>query len=121
MDLSEIVATYGSAWNETDESKRAALLEQAFAADGTYQDPMGAANSRDELVAHIAGFHAMMPGQVIDQASAVDAHGDVFRFAWVMRDGAEVTLEGMDFGEVAPDGRIRRIVGFFGPFPPMEG
>ncbi len=80
---------------------------------------MGAANSRDELVAHIAGFHAMMPGQTIDMVSAVDAHDEVFRFAWVMRDGDEVTLEGMDFGEVAPDGRIQRIVGFFGPFPPL--
>ena len=60
-----------------------------------------------------------MRGHSIDQASGVDAHDDVFRFAWVMRSGGAVLLEGMDFGELAADGRIKRIEGFFGPFPPM--
>jgi hypothetical protein len=27
-------------------------------------------------------------------------------------------VEGMDFGELGDDGRLKRIVGFFGPFPP---
>ena len=31
-------------------------------------------------------------------------------------DGNVVT-DGMDFGEVAPDGRLKSITGFFGPFP----
>jgi hypothetical protein len=44
----------------------------------------------------------------------------VFRFAWVMRNGDDVALEGIDFGELDPDGRIKRIVGFFGPFPPLD-
>jgi len=29
-------------------------------------------------------------------------------------------MEGIDFGELAPDGRLRRIAGFFGP-PPAAG
>jgi hypothetical protein len=37
-----------------------------------------------------------------------------------MRSGDEVALEGMDFGELATDGRISRIVGFFGPFPALN-
>ena len=49
----------------------------------------------------------------------VDDNGDGLRFAWVMRNGDEVVLEGMDFAELAPDGRIKRIAGFFGPFPPL--
>lgn len=119
MHTEEIVATYGAAWNETDEAKRTALLEQAWADDGAYRDPTAAVDGRAALVAHIGGFQAMMPGHSIDQASAVDAHDDVFRFAWVMRGGGEVLLEGVDFGELAPDGRIKRIEGFFGPFPPL--
>jgi hypothetical protein len=121
MDIDETVATYGAAWNEPDAGKRAALLAQAWADDGTYTDPTAHAEGRDALVAHIGGFHEMMPGHTISSTSAVDAHGDVFRFAWEMRNGDGVSLEGMDFGEVAPDGRIRRIVGFFGPFPPLAG
>jgi hypothetical protein len=120
MDTDEIIAAYGAAWNETDDAKRAALLEQSWTDDGIYNDPTATVNGRPALVAHIGGFHAMMPGHTIDQASGADARDGIFRFAWVMRKGDEVALEGFDFGELAPDGRIHRIVGFFGPFPPLE-
>jgi hypothetical protein len=120
MDTDAIVAAYGAAWNETDEAKRAALLEQSWTDEGTYCDPLSMVEGRAALVAHIGGFQAMMPGHTIDQASAVDAHDGVFRFAWVMRNGEEIALEGIDFGELASDGRIQRIVGFFGPFPPLD-
>jgi len=119
MDTDEIVAAYGAAWNEPDDARRAALLEQAWAGNGIYTDPTATADGRDALIAHIGGFHAMMPGHSIDLTSAVDTHGGFFRFAWVMRKGDEIVIEGVDFGELAPDGRIRRIVGFFGPFPPL--
>ena len=61
MDLAEAVAAYGAAWNETDEAKRRTLLEQSWADDAVYQDPTGRAEGREALVAHIGGFHAMMP------------------------------------------------------------
>lgn len=117
MDASEMVATYGAAWNEPDEAARRALLEKAWADDGQYSDPTGSADGRDELLTHIAGFQEMFPGHTIDNSSAVDARDNVFRFAWVMRNGTEDILEGMDYGELAVDGRIAKIVGFFGPFP----
>jgi SnoaL-like domain len=120
MDINEAVAAYGAAWNETDDAVRAALLAKSFADTGTYMDPTGSADGRDALVGHIGGFQAMMPGHTIDNTSAVDVHGNVFRFAWAMKNGSEVALVGMDFGEIADDGRISRIVGFFGPFPPAS-
>jgi hypothetical protein len=58
--------------------------------------------------------------QWIDFASGVDSNGAALRWAWVMRNGDEVVLEGIDFAELAPDGRIQRIAGFFGPFPPLD-
>ena len=120
MDIKETVATYGAAWNEPDEAKRAALLEVSWADDGIYQDPTATAQGRAALIAHIAGFREMFPGRSIDQASGVDITDGGLRFAWVMRNGNDVELEGMDFVELAPDGRIKRIAGFFGPFPPLE-
>ena len=119
MDATEIVTTYGAAWNEPDEAARRALLDRSWADDGQYSDPTGSADGRDALVAHIGGFQGMMPGHTIDMTSGLDTRDNVFRFAWVMRNGNEVTLEGVDFGELAPDGRIQRIVGFFGPFPTL--
>ena len=120
MDTDEIVTAYGAAWNEPDEAKRVALLDLSWADNGIYTDPTATAVGRDALVAHIGGFHKMMPGHTIDLTSGVDTYGGFIRFAWVTRNGSEVALEGMDFGELAPDGRISRIVGFFGPFPPLK-
>ena len=115
MDTDEIVAAYGAAWNEPDDAKRTAMLEQSWADTGVYTDPTATANGRDALITHIGGFHAAMPGHTIDLISGVDTYNGVFRFAWVMRKGGELVIEGVDFGELAPDGRIQRIVGFFGP------
>ncbi len=120
MDTNEIVATYCSAWNEPDRSKRTALLETAWADDGVYHDPTGTAEGRTQLVEHIAGFHDTFPGHTIEPASGVDDNGNSLRFAWVMRGPDGIALEGIDYVELASDGRIRRIEGFFGPFPPLE-
>jgi len=118
MTVNEIVAAYGASWNERDEQKRRKLLDASWSDDGIYQDPMGRAEGRDALVAHIGGFHEMMPGNTIEATSGVDTYGEVIRFAWVMRDAdGKVALEGMDFGELASDGRLKSITGFFGPFP----
>jgi hypothetical protein len=118
MSTEEIVAAYGAAWNEPDDAARAALLVKSWADDGVYCDPTATVNGRVALVAHIGGFLQMMPGHTLEITSGVDAHHDLVRFAWVLRKDEETALEGMDFGELAPDGRIQRIVGFFGRFPP---
>jgi hypothetical protein len=62
-----------------------------------------------------------MPGNRIELASGVDEHDGLLRFAWQMLgpDGA-AALDGMDFGELDGDGRLKQIVGFFGPFPAIE-
>ena len=120
MDPIEIVRTYGASWNEPDDARRTALLEQAFADDGVYHDPTAKAEGRAALVAHIAGFRAMFPGRSIETTSGVDVTDVGLRFAWEMRNGDAVELEGMDFVELAPDGRIQKIAGFFGPLPPLD-
>jgi hypothetical protein len=74
---------------------------------------------REALVAHMAGFHERRPGHTLELTSAVDEHDGWLRFGWRLLgpDGAPV-LEGMDVGTLGADGRLTRIVGFFGPFAP---
>ena len=119
MDATETVTAYGEAWNEPDEAKRRALLESAWADDGSYCDPTASVDGREALLAHIAGFREMMPGARIEPTSGVEEHHGWARFAWSMigPDGA-AAMDGFDVCELAPDGRLQRIVGFFGPFPP---
>lgn len=120
MASGEVVATYGAAWNETNEAARRKLLQQSWADDGVYCDPTATVAGRDALEAHIAGFHSRYPGGSIRLTSGIDEYNGWFRFAWSL-DGAEGAslIEGFDVGELGPDGRIKRIVGFFGPFPPL--
>ncbi len=120
MTTAEIVLTYGAAWNEADDAARHKLLGHAWAEDGVYCDPMGRAEGRDALVAHIAAARAGFPGHRIEVVSSVDEHDGYLRFAWELRapDGSTV-LEGVDFGVLAPDGRLASITGFFGPLGPL--
>ena len=116
--LADVVAAYAAAWNEPDGAARRRALEKAWADAGVYSDPTARVEGRDALVEHIAGFHAQMPGARIVLTSGVDEHHGAIRFTWALRaaDGTTVT-EGVDFGELADDGRLRRITGFFGPPP----
>ncbi|MFI9504615.1 hypothetical protein [Nocardia sp. NPDC052566] len=49
-------------------------------------------------------------------AIAIDTHHNLARFAWraAPTDGTPPT-DGLDLVEFTPDGRIQRIIGFFGP------
>jgi hypothetical protein len=120
LTTQQIVETYGAAWGEPDVAKRRQLLEQSWADDGTYTDPQSDVAGRDALIELISGFQAQVNGARIVPTSAVDVHHERFRFTWAMlgADGSRM-MEGIDYGELAADGRIKKIVGFFGPPPPL--
>jgi hypothetical protein len=112
------VDTYLSAWTEPDPARRAALIEQVWAADGRLIDPPLTGEGYDGISSMMAALQSQFPGHRFRRASGVDTHHGHFRFAWelVAPDGT-VTLAGIDVGELAEDGRLRRITGFFGPLP----
>lgn len=114
----EIVAAYCEAWNVAGDGERRALLEQSWAEDGAYTDPRTDLAGRAALFAHISKVHAGRPGTRILMTSGLDVHHVVLRFTWklVNAQGAAVA-DGIDFGELAADGRLQRIIGFFGPLP----
>ena len=119
MQVSEVITIYMRAWCEPNRALRQQLLERAWAADGTYTDPAAHVAGRKQLVDHIGGVFEKFPGACIELTSGIDAHHEQIRFTWrmVLADG-KVLLEGVDFGELAPDGKLHRIVGFFGPLAP---
>ncbi|MGH2588606.1 MAG: nuclear transport factor 2 family protein [Dehalococcoidia bacterium] len=115
---SPTVDTYFAMWNEPDATKRAALIERAWTSDSRYVDPMLEAQGHAALSEMVAGVHARFPGHRFRRQSGIDTHHDQIRFAWdlVAPDGT-ITVAGVDIGEVAADGRLRRITGFFGEVP----
>jgi hypothetical protein len=121
MDKSAIAKTvtqYMAAWNEPDDAARGALLAHCWSEDGVYLDPNVSLNGRDALAAKIGEVLASRPGARLEFMSGIDIHHNMVRFLWrlVRADGTSGNTS-IDFGEVGPDGRLVRIVGFFGPAP----
>lgn len=117
MTPREAVERYVAAWNATDEAARRRLLEQAWAEDGIYTDPTAYVEGREALVAHIGAFHQGMAGARFDLIAGPEEHHRHMRFLWRLTVNGAAPREGMDVGDLAEDGRLRRIVGFFSPLP----
>jgi SnoaL-like protein len=117
-DVTATVDGYLSAWNEDDPARRAELIAQVWTEDGRLVDPPMTGDGRDGISAVAEALHEQYAGHRFRRASGVDAHHDRLRFAWelVGPDGA-VAIAGLDVGELADDGRLRRITGFFGELP----
>lgn len=114
------VVAYCAAWNTTDRSARDGLLARVWAADGVYSDPEPTlAAGRSALGDAISEFQHHHPGARF-RCSAPQTHHRAMRVSWILLgpDGTQLT-QGMDFYDLATDGRISRVVGFFGA-PPMS-
>jgi len=118
VGLNELIAAYTGAWSEPDRARRQQLLDRAWTVDGTYTDPTAQVAGRDALMDHIDRFFKQFPGARFAVTSEIDAHHQKLRFTWrmLLADGS-VFVEGIDFGELSVDGKLARIVGFFG-LPP---
>jgi hypothetical protein len=112
------VDTYLSAYGEPDAARRAELISQVWADDGRLVDPPLAAEGHDGISDMAAAVQQQFAGHRFRRVSGVDAHHDRFLFAWelVGPDGT-VAVSGIAVGELAEDGRLRRITGFFGDLP----
>lgn len=120
--LDQIVDLHLAAYAEPDAAHRAELVERAWTADGSLVDPPLEGSGRDAIAALADAVLAHYPGHTFRRTSAVDAHHSFARYSWqlVAPDGS-VAVEGLDVVESAPDGRLARIVGFFGPLLPIAG
>jgi hypothetical protein len=116
----KIVTQYMAAWNEPDDAARRALLEQCWSDGGVYLDPNVLLAGRDALATKIGEVLAGRPGARLEFMSGVDVHHNVVRFLWrLVRADGTCGDTSIDFGEIGADGRLVKIVGFFGAAPPL--
>ena len=117
-DTGALVDTYFDMWRTTDPAERVALVSQAFTEDGRHVDQHADATGHAGLAEMIAGVHAGFPAFQMERTSGVDRFGDQLRFSWELNaaDGTPI-VAGLDVAELAPDGRLQRVTGFWGDLP----
>ena len=108
------ITAYGEAWLAVDERDRARLLEVAWAPDAVYCDPLDRLEGREALGRHISATQTALAGGRIAVTSTPVRHHDSAFFRWTMTDASGATaLTGFDVVQLADDGRIARLTGFF--------
>jgi hypothetical protein len=109
------IDSYDQAWNAPDADSRLSFLEAALSDDCELIEPNGRFAGRQEILERIAGFADRFPGARVKIATNVDVHSGFARYGWEIIDPkGKLVLEGIDVVEASLDGRIQRILMFFG-------
>ncbi|MDB5530114.1 MAG: Isomerase [Devosia sp.] len=116
-DALTIAQTYIATWNETDATRRAALIGRDWAPTANYIDPLMAADGPEALNGIIAAVQERFPGFVFSLLGKPDGFGDNVRFSWGLGiPDDEIIIEGTDFVRVE-NGLITGVTGFLDKVP----
>lgn len=117
-DFDAIAHAYIDLWNETDASARQERIEQLFAADGRYTDPLADVTGHSQIDAMISAVQQQFPGMTFTLAGPVDAHHSQARFGWKLGPaGTDSLIDGFDVLERNDDGRLTLVLGFLDKVP----
>ncbi|MFJ3670946.1 nuclear transport factor 2 family protein [Streptomyces sp. NPDC090106] len=116
---SAAVARYFEAWNAVDPESLTKAVAAAWAADGTYTDPLAEVRGHEGIAALITGAHERFPGFAFRPTGDVDGHHDTARFSWELVSEADgsAPVAGSDVIVLDADGRIRSVLGFLDRVP----
>jgi len=114
--LPAILDVYFSAWNAKTAEERAELLARTVTEDVSFRDAYACLVSREELLAHIALIPVHMPGLTMRRDGEPSQCQGTGVVDWVA-EGADGTVKarGTNVLDLAPDGRLTRIVGLWAP------
>ncbi len=112
---------YLTAWNERDPGLIRGHLDRAVSSNVVFADPANHTVGPDELEALIRSARHDLPEADYRRVSGVDGgHDGRYRYRWEVWIDGELAVIGMDCTTVDEEGRIARLDGFFGEFPPIE-
>lgn len=111
----QVVDSHLAAYSEPDPSVRAALIRNSWNLEGRLVDPPLESRGHDGISDQAATLLAQFPGHRFERTTALDMHHQFIRYGWrLVGTSGEPVLTGVDFMDVDVDGRIARVVGFFG-------
>jgi hypothetical protein len=114
----ELAQRYVDAWNETDPTALAKAVEELYAENARYVDPLGFAQGRAAIIDTIAEVQKQFPGFRFRLAGPVDGHHDQARFTWELGpEGVEAPIVGFDVAITDGDGRLLSVYGWLDKVP----
>ncbi|MBM7774991.1 hypothetical protein JOD54_005195 [Actinokineospora baliensis] len=119
VDAHLVVDAYLAVWNRTDATSRREMVEDLWAEDGGYTDPLVTATGWEKIDQVIAHAQAQFTGMRFVRGAVFDAHHNIARFTWelVPTAGAEPLVVGFDVVALNADGRIQSVFGFLDKVP----
>ncbi len=104
-----------SAWGDPDGAARRRLLESCAAPEISFRDAYSATDGLEDLLAQLEAVQTYMPGVRLErEGEALLSHGTALVRWTARKTGGDVLGRGTNVYDLAPDGRIRRVVGFWG-------
>ncbi|MDB5804885.1 MAG: hypothetical protein JWN73_2207 [Betaproteobacteria bacterium] len=112
-NLTELIDRYIEVWNETDPTRRRALIARTWTADATYLDPLLQGEGHEGINAMVQAVQERYPGNRFRRTSEVDVHHDRVRFGWTLGpDGGPPLAQGIDFGVLDGANLLAAVTGF---------
>jgi hypothetical protein len=113
-----IVDAHLAAYCEPNPTARQAAIGQLWNQLGRLVDPPFEAAGHDGIAGQAAMVVSQFPGHRFERTTAIDEHHGFARYGWrLVNASGAVAAEGIDVLEFDVDGRIGRVVGFFGAQP----
>jgi hypothetical protein len=117
-DFDQLAQRYVTTWNEKDGDRRLRLVEELFATNASYVDPMASAQGTPAISGLIGAVQEQFPGYEFQLVGSTDGHHDQVRFRWGLASGEEEPVViGFDVVQLGPSGRITQVLGFLDKVP----
>jgi SnoaL-like domain len=114
----QLAERYIAIWNEADPVRRRRDIDDLWAPDGRYVDPLAVAEGRDAIDATIDAVQRQFPGMTFRLAGPVDGHHNQTRFTWELGPaGGEAPIAGFDVATTDHNGQLNQVLGFLDRVP----
>ena len=110
-----------AAWQELSPEKVRSHLDAALSPTVHFVDPDNDIRGIDAFEEMVHAFRKRFPSAELSRASGVDGHHDLYRYDWAIHVDGNLLMPGFDVSELDDEGRVLRVLGFFGPLPEKNG
>ncbi len=116
--LETLIDTWLAAYGQPDPARRLEAVRGVWSEHGHLVDPPLEGRGLQGIADAGGMLLAQFPGHRFERSTALDAHHTFVRYGWrLLNPKGAAVVEGVDVAELDVDGRLMRVVGFFGAQP----